>query len=132
MKAIRWGGLITFIVIAGIMAAIALFSGAVLKPVLEDKFSEMNGARVDIDAINIGYSPFSLEIKNIQIADPAQPMINTAQIDQVKFELSFGRLLMGQMVIDDASIRGIRVETPRKTSGLISKKVEEKPVEVET
>ncbi|MCW8922182.1 MAG: hypothetical protein OQK69_00935, partial [Gammaproteobacteria bacterium] len=126
MKAIRWGGLITFVVLAAIIVAAAFFSGAVLKPVLESKFTEMNGAKVDIDAVNIGYSPFALEINNIQIADPSAPMINTAQIEQVRLLLSFGRMLMGQLVIDDASITGVRVETPRIESGQIVKAAEEK------
>lgn len=132
MKAIRWGGLITFIVLAGIVAAVALFSGVILKPVLESKFTEMNGAKVDIDAINIGYAPFALEIDNIQITDPSEPMINTAQIEQVRFELSFGRLLMGQLVIDDASIDGIRVETPRKESGKVTETATDKVGEAAT
>jgi len=120
MKAIRWGGLITFVVLTAIVIAAALFSGMVLKPVLESKFTEMNGAKVDIDAVNISYSPFALEINNIQITDPSEPMINTAQIEQVRLLLSFGRILMGQLVIDDASIIGVRVETPRDESGQIT------------
>ncbi len=119
MKAIRWGGLIAFVVLTAIVVAAAFFSGAVLKPVLESKFTEMNGAKVDIDAVNISYSPFALEINDIQIADPSEPMINTAQIEQVRLLLSFGRMLMGQLVIDDASIIGVRVETPRDESGQI-------------
>ena len=126
MKAIRWGGLITFVVLAAVVIAAALFSGVVLKPVLESKFTEMNGAKVDIDSINIGYSPFTLEINNIQIADPSRPMINTAQIKQLRFLLSFGRMLMGQLVIDDASIIGVQVETPRKESGQIIKTAAQK------
>ena len=126
MKAIRWGGLITFLVLTGLLVAAALFSGVVLKPVLESKFTEMNGAKVDIDAINISYSPFALEINNVQITDPSEPMINTAQIEQVRLLLSFGRMLMGQLVIDDASVIGVRVETPRKESGKITETAAQK------
>lgn len=121
MKAIRWSGLLAFLVLSAIIVAAGLFSGVVIKPVLESKFTEMNGARVDIDSVNIDYSPFALNINNIQIADPSEPMINTAQINQVKLVLSFGRMLMGQLVIDEASVKGIQIETPRKKSGLIVK-----------
>ena len=120
MKAIRWGGLITFIAVTALVVVAALFSGVVIKPVLESQLTEMNGASVDIDSIDIAYSPFSLEINNIQITDPAAPMLNTAQIDRVKVELSFLRLLMGQLVIDDAAIDGVRIDTPRQTSGEIT------------
>ncbi|MES0326653.1 MAG: TIGR03545 family protein [Gammaproteobacteria bacterium] len=121
MKSIRWGGLITFVILFIIVIVAALFTGTVLKPVLESAFTEMNGAKVDIDKINIAYSPFTLEIDNIQITDPSEPMINTAQIEQLRLVLSFGRMLMGQLVIDDASIVGVRIDTPRKESGEIVK-----------
>ena len=132
MKAIRWGGLVGFVVLTTIVIVMALFSGVVLKPVLESKFTEMNGASVDIDSVNISYSPFTLEINNVQIADAAEPMLNTAQIDQLKFSLSFARLLMGQLVIDDASIDDVRVETPRTVSGQIIETVSNSEAEVGT
>ena len=118
MKSIRWGGLITFVILFIIVIVAALFTGTVLKPVLESAFTEMNGAK---DKINIAYSPFTLEIDNIQITDPSEPMINTAQIEQLRLVLSFGRMLMGQLVIDDASIVSDHVRFEATAESLLMK-----------
>ena len=86
MKSIRWGGLVGFLVITGLVVTIALlFAGGIIKSLMESSFSDMNGAKVDIEEVNISYSPLALEIVNIQVADPAQPMMNTAEIEQIKF-----------------------------------------------
>lgn len=125
MKAIRWGGFLTFMVVTVLIAVVMFFSGIILKPVLESKFSDMNGAKVDIESINIAYSPFSLEINNIQIADPQQAMLNTAEIEQVRFALSFGNMLLGKVIVDQASIDGVRIDTSRQNSGFIEQAVEQ-------
>ena len=119
MKSIRWGGLVAFFITVLLFAAALLFAGTIIKPLMESGFTAMNGAKVDIDAVNVSYSPLTMEINNIQIADPEQAMVNTAQIEQAKFALSFWHALLGQFVIDEASIHGVRIDTPRHKSGLI-------------
>jgi len=121
MKMIRWSGFSALAVIMLILVAVVLFAGGIIKSVLETNFTEMNGARVDISSVDISYSPFGFTLNDIQIADPQQAMINSAQIEQVKFELSFGNLLLGKLIVDQASIAGVQIDTPRKKSGLIDK-----------
>ena len=119
MKSIRWGGLITFVITMLVFASALLFAGTILKPLMESSFTAMNGAKVDIESVDVSYSPLTLEIKNIQIADQEQAMVNAVQIDQVKFAASFGQLFLGKLIIDKASIHGVRIDTPRHKSGLI-------------
>ncbi|MDH5388962.1 MAG: TIGR03545 family protein [Gammaproteobacteria bacterium] len=119
MKSIRWGGLITFVITMLVFASALLFAGTILKPLMESSFTAMNGAKVDIESVDVSYSPLTLEIKNIQIADQEQAMVNAVQIDQVKFAASFGQLFLGKLIIDEASIHGIRIDTPRHKPGLI-------------
>ena len=134
MKSIRWGGLIAIIVIMSSLAVALLFAGSIVKPFMESSFTAMNGARVDIGDVNISYTPLTMEINNIQIADPTQAMVNTAQIDKVKFAISLGYMLLGKVVIDEASITGIQIDTPRRKSGLITRasKQEEKEDQAES
>lgn len=125
MKSIRWGGLITFVITMLIFASALLFAGTILKPLMESSFTAMNGAKVDIEAVNVSYAPLTMEIKNIQIADPEQAMVNTAQIEQFKFATSFGQLLLGKLIIDEASVNGIQIDTPRHESGMVEQSDEE-------
>ena len=122
---IRWSGLSAIAVIVLMFAAAVFFAGGIIKSVMESNFTELNGARVDIDTVDVSYSPFGLTINDIQIADPQQAMVNTAQIEQVSFKLSFGNLLLGKIIVDQASIDGIQIDTPRQNSGLIEEVVEQ-------
>ena len=125
MKSIRWGGLIAFIITVLVFASALLFAGGIIKPLMESSLTDMNGAKVDIEEIDISYAPLTIDINNVQITDPEQAMVNTAQIDKVKFVLSLGDTLLGKVIIDEASINGIQVDTPRSKSGLIKKADEE-------
>lgn len=121
MKSIRWGGLIVVVIMVLASAAALLFAGSILKPVMESSFTRMNGAKVDIDNVDVSYSPFTVAINNMQIADPLRPMVNTAQIKKIKFSMSVAELFFGKAIIDEASVSGIQVDTPRRKSGLIKK-----------
>ena len=122
---IRWGGLSAIGVIVLMFAAAVFFAGSIIKSVMESNFTKLNGARVDIETVDVSYSPFGLTINNIQIADPQQAMLNTAQIEQVRFALSFGNMLLGKVIVDQASIDGVQIDTPRQISGLIEQAAEQ-------
>lgn len=125
MKSIRWGGLITFVITMLVFASALLFAGTILKPLMESSFTAMNGAKVDIESVDVRYSPLMLEIKNIQIADPEQSMVNAAEIEQIKFSTSFGQLLFGKLIIDEASVNGVQIDTARHESGLVEQSDDE-------
>lgn len=123
MNIIRWRGFLSFLLITGLIATGGLFfAESITRDFLESQITDLNGAKANIEKVNIQYSPFSLDIRNIQITDPQQPMINSVQIDQARFDMSLGNLLLKKIIINDMSISGIRIDTPRKTSGAIKKK----------
>lgn len=122
MKIIRWPGLATFIVLATLsLGGTWLFAGPVVESIMESILTDMNDARVDIASVDIGYSPLSLDVNDIQITDRSRPMINSVQIGKASFSLSFGDLLLKKVIIDNMSLTEIRVDTPRKRSGAIRK-----------
>lgn len=125
MKFIRWPGFIAFIVLVSVLVGGALlFAEGITRSILETGFSKVNGARVDIAKVNIGYSPLSLELRDIQVADKQRPMVNSVQIGKALFQLSFGDLLLKKVLIEEMSLSDIEVETPRKVSGALVKKKE--------
>ncbi len=123
MKAIRWPGLIAFVVIVGgLIAGTVLFAGTITKSIMESAFTDLNNAKVDIDSVDITYSPLSMSVKNIQVTDPANPMMNSVQIGQARFAVSFGDLLFKKLIIDDMSLSDIQINTARRYSGALKKK----------
>ena len=131
MKAIRWPGLIAFIIIfGGLIGGTLLFAESIVESMIESTLTDMNEARVDVASVDIQYSPLSLTVRRIQITDRMQPMQNAVDIGEARFALSFGDLWLKKLIIDDMSLTGIRVNTPRKTSGAIKKPTRQKaPVE---
>lgn len=122
MKIIRWKGLIAFIVVTGVIAGvIVFFAESYIKDTTELHLSEANGAKVELDDIGVSLVPFSISVSNLQVTDPQRPMINSVQIKQIKMAVSIGDLLLRKLNIDDMSIDGVRIDTPRSSSGKISK-----------
>jgi len=127
MKNIRWGGLIGFIIITtAIAGSFLLFAEPLVKSILETQLSQLNKAKVDIQAVDIDYSPFALTLTNLQATDASQPMSNMFEIAQAKFSLSLSDLIYKKFVVDDMSLSGIKLNTPRKISGTIEAPKKEK------
>lgn len=120
MKLIRWSGLITFSAItATLIGGSLLFAESIIESLFESSLTDMNQAKVDIDSVELSYSPLSLTINDIQVSDGTNPMINSVQIGQANFTLSSGDLLLKKVIIDDMSLSNIRIDTPRKYSGAL-------------
>ena len=125
MKAIRWGGLISFVVIvAALVAGVLLFAEPVAKNILESQLTELNKAKVDVGKVNIDYSSFSVSVSNIHVTDPEQPMVNMFEIGNANFAISFADLFFKKIIINDMSLKAIKFDTPRKASGEITKQAE--------
>ena len=130
MKAIRWPGLLAFLVLfGGLIGGTLLFAESIVESMIETTLTDLNDAKVDVDSVSIQYSPLSLTVRDIQITDRAQPMQNAIQIGQARFAMSFGDLLLRKVIIDDMSLTGIQVNTPRKKSGAIKKAARTEEVE---
>ena len=101
MKIIRWGGFLSFLLITGLLAAGGLFfAESFTRNFLQSQLTELNGARANIDKVTIQYSPLAIDIRNIQITDPQQPMVNSLQIESARFNMSLGSLLLRKVPID--------------------------------
>jgi len=120
MKNIRWGGLTGFFIITVVIAgSFLLFAEPLTRSFLETQLTQLNKAKVDIQAVDIAYSPFSITITNLQATDARQPMTNMFEIARINFSLSISDLIYKKFIVDNMSLSGIRLNSPRKTSGLI-------------
>ena len=135
---IRWWGIAVFAVVVGIIAVFSLFFlDNIIKSIIEDRASLIVGARVDIGDLKFRVFGLSVDIKNLQIADPEHPMRNTVQVGSLAFDLGTAPLLKKKIVIERMQVVDLAWNTPRKTSGVLParlqrkldppKKVSEKP-----
>ena len=79
------------------------------------------GAKVEIASLRTKWLAGTLEIRGIQVADKSQPMKNVVEFSRAAFSLDVGQALRGKGVVREAALEGLRVGTPRKTSGALRK-----------
>ena len=94
MKMIRWSGFIAFVVIVGLITAFNLFFlDSIIKGALEKRSSLIVGARVDIGDLAFKIFGLHIDIRNLQVTNPDQPMRNTVETGTISFDLAAGPLL---------------------------------------
>ncbi len=120
MKMIRWSGLIAFVVIVGLITTFNLFFlDSIVKGALEKQASLIVGARVDIGDLAFKIFGLHIDIRNLQVTNPDQPMRNTFETGNVSFDLAAGPLLKKKIIIEKMGITDLAFNTARKTSGAL-------------
>ncbi len=119
---IRLPGILAFVVLTGlIIGGIYLFAEPLIKSGIEKAGTEMAGAKVDVGDVQLHLSPASITLYNMSVTDAEQPMQNLFEFDKAEASIDLLKLVMGQTIINDLELQGLRFETARKTSGAVIK-----------
>lgn len=120
VKWIRWWGLGVFVVVAAIFGCVWVFLvDGWVKNLIEEAGTEVVGAKVELDEVDLSLFPAGLTLTRLQVTDPEEPMTNVIEIAHVRIELDGLNLLGRKIIIDQMALEGVRVGTPRATSGAI-------------
>lgn len=95
---------------------------------LELAGEEIVGAKVEIDNLQVSFSPIGLELTRLQIANPQHPWENLIETGNVKFEMDDGQLLRGKYIINEISCEDLAIGTKRSTSGAVSAEVKKRAI----
>lgn len=120
MKIIRLWGVITFFVL-GVLLALGwyLVAPMIIERGIESAGSEALGAKVEVGQIDLTLFPLGVEIDGLQVADPDQPMSNLFEVNKINFAVESSQLLWKKISIDELTIDGIQINTPRTSSGAL-------------
>ncbi len=117
-KWIRLWGLGAFVVVAAILVGVwFVFVDGWVKCLIEDAGTEAVGAKVELDAADLSLFPAGLALSRLQVTDPKEPMNNAVEIAKVTMGLDGLNLLRRKIIVDEMAVEGVRVGTPRSTSG---------------
>ncbi|RUO20434.1 hypothetical protein CWE08_08180 [Aliidiomarina iranensis] len=117
---IRWPGLITFVVVVGLLALIIrTFAGPIVKSGLEFGLTRANGAEVNIASVDINWQPFAVRMEGIQFTNPEQPEQNRVQAESAAAELYFWDAVIGRIHITDLRMTGIAMGVTRDRPGKV-------------
>jgi len=121
MKRVRLKGLIPLVLfLVAFVVAIWLLLDPLVKWGVEDVGTELVGAKVDLASADVHLFKGSVTLNGLQVTDPAHPMTNLVQAEQIVADVSLAPLLEKKLVLDTVAVRGVRFGTPRKTSGALA------------
>ena len=114
----RWSYLIPRLVIMAIVWALVTYG---LDPALRysarESLQSVTGARADIGALETGFFPPRLSIRNVELADKGKPGTNLVEFDEMKLHLAGAPLLRKSYVVEEAVITGLKFGTFRDNDG---------------
>ncbi|RUO24395.1 hypothetical protein CWE09_11045 [Aliidiomarina minuta] len=119
-KIIRWPGLITFVaIVGGLVAIVLLFTEPLLRWGLGTGLTRANGAEVNINELDLRWSPFAIELRDVQFTDPDTPELNRLQADRISFGMSLGEAIVGRIHIHELTATGIAMGVERDSPGRV-------------
>jgi uncharacterized protein (TIGR03545 family) len=125
---IRWPGLVTFVLITGLIVGVWLvIVDALVKRMIEKTGTKIVGAKVELGAADLSLFPLGLTLTRLQVTNPDEPMTNAVEVARIAFTMDGLNLLRRKVLIEEMSMAGMRFHTPRTTSGAIAKPAEPPP-----
>ncbi|WP_342349900.1 TIGR03545 family protein [uncultured Nitrospira sp.] len=119
-KWIRWWGLGAFVVFAGILGCVWIFFvDGWVKSLIEGAGTEAVGAKVELDAADLSLFPAGLSLTRLQVTNPKKPMTNAVEVAHVNMGLDGLNLLRRKLIVEEMALEGVRLATPRSTSGVV-------------
>ncbi|MDF1594010.1 MAG: TIGR03545 family protein [Desulfobacterales bacterium] len=119
-KWIRWQGLFVFIGLSLILTIFWLvFVDGIVKRTIESYGTTAVGAKVELTDADLKLFPLGLTLEGIAVTNPDRPMENIVEISRTALLLDPLQLLRRKIIVDEMSLTGIQMNTPRKTSGAV-------------
>ncbi|MBT7087216.1 MAG: TIGR03545 family protein [Desulfobacterales bacterium] len=117
---IRWQGLGAFIItIIFISVVWFLFVDGVVRRIIEKTGTEAVGAKVELAKADLSLFPAGLELTGMKVTNPDQPMTNIVEIERIDMSLETLQLIRRKVIVENMSVDGVRLNTPRNKSGAI-------------
>lgn len=121
----RWQGFVGFIAVIGIIVGLFyLFAEPLIKKAIEKGTSIYTGAEVNVEAVDLVYSPLSLSVIGFQATDPEKPTHNMVSFEKAKAGVDLWQYLFGKVIIDDLIVEGVAFANERATAGDVYSNVE--------
>jgi len=125
---IRWPGFLAFLLFSILfVGGFYFFAETLLKAAIEHTGTEMVGAKVELDHADITTSPFGVELHNLQVTNPEDPMVNAVQIGRIELHMHTLALLRRKIIVDEMHVEKVRLNTQRTTSGEVTAKPIKEP-----
>jgi uncharacterized protein (TIGR03545 family) len=132
-KWLRWSGLGAFAALTILIGCFwLLLVDGLVERLIEKTGTAVVGARVELDSADVSLLPLGLTLHRLQVTNPDEPMRNAVEIERLAMGMDGLHLLQRKVLIEEMAAEKIRLDTPRRTSGALSKKSLTAPQEKKT
>jgi uncharacterized protein (TIGR03545 family) len=133
---VRFSGLISFFVVTLLVVFLLyLFAETLVKSTIEQVGGTMIGAEVNVESVDLEYSPLMLTINNLEVTDAEQPSHNLFSVKQSKAGIDLWQFLLGKTIIEQLDVVKLELMTQRSHVGDVYGKKqsdEQQPLVVES
>ncbi len=113
-RIIRPWGIAIFVAVAliGVLTLDWIVEGT-----LENLGTDINGASVELDEVDVSLWPAEITLTDVQITDPYSPSYNRLQVSSASLQLDGLMLLRRHIVVNSLSLDGVQINAQRATMG---------------
>jgi uncharacterized protein (TIGR03545 family) len=116
----RWGYIIPRALLLGALWAFFAFGfDPVLRIVAVSGAEQAVGAKVDIESVRTGFSPLSVSVRGVRVANKNAPGTNLIEFESLALGVSGAELAHKSLIVEEGELRGLKWGTPRSDSGLL-------------
>jgi uncharacterized protein (TIGR03545 family) len=115
IKIFRWkaiGPLLLLLVAIGVL--VVLFAEPVARSTTEEASTELLGTEVDVGRLDLLPRQASVDLGELQVADPFEPRRNLVEADRIILKLNPEALAEKKLVVERFALQGMRFGTARK------------------
>ena len=107
------------VLLVAVVALVCFAADALLRRALISGLESATGAKMEIGRLDGPLMLGEITLRDVTLADPAEPTQDLLAIDAVSLDLDAGALLRRNLVADAACVTGLRVGTPRDSLGAL-------------
>jgi len=123
VKVFRWKALVPLgLFVLLVVLGWTLFIDRLIRLGIEAGGTAAVGAEVDLQSARLKLFQASLVLKGLAVTNPRAPMTNLFEVDELNLDIHLRALLEKKFVAETMAVRGLRFNTPRKTSGALPAK----------
>lgn len=127
MRMIRWPGVASFfILVLLVVVFFVLFLDNLVRAGLTSVLTRVNQAEVNIERVELHWSPFAVDIQNLQMTNPEKPSHNRFAAASLRAEVRFLELLIGKYHIEELTAIGVLLDGERAQVGKVLEVAEPK------
>ncbi len=111
--------LVLGILLLGLLVWLYLARNRLLDSAIETAGSAMVGARVELDGLNLDLAHLEARFNRLQVTNPRNTWKNLLEFGPSRFDVRAEPLIWNRFVVDEFSVTGIRIDSPRESDGAL-------------